>query len=349
MRFISRRTIPFILVLAMAGGDAVAGGAHQTPLLPSVLAESEEIANPEGLPALGFSLNGESLAGLITPGHYRTLAGFTPAPVWARIGFSSDGDWRARVDKYVDVIRAAGLKVLLRASFPVEQWSGKAPLDTAAYGTFVGELAAHIQAKGIDPVDVVFEYPNEINSTEITGAQYARAAASAYPKLKAVNPDYQVIGASEDVYKRGWRRWLENAFKAGYARYSDGVSFHNYDVAGHHAKYTFLRRLMRKYGAADELVWLSEFGTSTPPNPSGTALGGQTPARQAERIVANLKDLRDNFPWITHAFIYADVDIPSRQVSDPFEANFGIYRITRTWRAIPKPAVAAIKDLYRPD
>lgn len=315
----------------------------------AVVAGQEESANPVGLPALGFSLNGESLAGPINPAHYRTLARFTPAPVWARVGFSSDGDWRANVDKYVDAVRSAGMKVLLRASFPSKQWSGQVPLDVAAYGTFVGELAAHIKAKGLSPSDVVFEYPNEINSTRITGAQYARAAASAYPKLKEVNPAYRIIGASENVYKSNWKLWLEDTFAAGYARYSDGVSFHNYDIAGDHAKYTYLRGLMEKFGAGDEMVWLSEFGTSTPPRPSGATLGGQTPERQAQRIVANLKDLRDNFPWITHAFIYADVDIPSRQASDPFEANFGIYTMTPTWEAAPKPAVEAIKSLYLPD
>ena len=239
------------------------------------------------------------------------------------------------------------MKVLLRASFPARQWSGEVPLDTAAYGTFVGALAAHIKSKGIPASDIVFEYPNEINSTRITGAQYARAAAAAYPKLKAVDSGYRIIGASENVYKSGWTTWLEDAFKAGYAQYSDGVSFHNYDVAGDHSKYRFLRDLMVRYGAANEMVWLSEFGTSTPPNPSGSALGGQTPERQAQRIVANLDDLRDNFPWITHAFVYADVDIPSRQATSAFEANFGIFTMTPTWQISPKPAVEAIKALYR--
>lgn len=303
--------------------------------------------NPPGLPTLGFSLNGAALAGPIRPGHYSDLGSFTPAPVWARIGFSSDGNWRANVDTYVDAARRAGMKLLIRASFPSKEYGSLAgAVNVSKYGNFVGELAAHVKAKGLGPEDVVFEYPNEINSTRITASTYAAAAKAAYPKLKAVDSRFRIIGGSENVYASNWKPWLNDLLKAGFKNAADGISFHNYDIAGDHQRYNYLRGLLVQYGWTSAMVWLTEFGTSTPPNPSGKALGGQTLDKQAERLVANLRDIGTNLPWITHAFVYADVDIPSRQVSDPFEANFGIYTNTSDGIIQPKPAVTAIRVLY---
>lgn len=294
------------------------------------------------LPKLGFSLNGPSLAGPVSPTHLSELASFD-SEVWARVGFSSDGTWQTNVDTLVDPIRTAGLKLLLRASFPGNQYSGAVALDTVAYGNFVEALATYIQNKGIGPNDVVFEYPNEINSTSITGAQYAAAAQAAYPKIKGVNANYKVIGASENVYTGNWQSWLTACFNAGFLTYSDGVSFHNYDVAGDHTKYTFLRSQMSAQNALDKMVWISEFGVPTPPNPSGNPLGGQTPAKQAELLVANLLDM-GSISWISHAFIYCDLDIPSRSGTN--EGWFGIYTNDSSWVKTPKPAVQAIKNIY---
>lgn len=303
--------------------------------------------NPPGLPALGFSLNGAALAGPIQPAHYAELGSFTPAPVWARIGFSSDGNWRVKVDRYVDALRAAGMKILLRASFPAsEHASPSGTVDAIRYGKFVEDLANHVKAKGLGPDDVVFEYPNEINSTRISATTYAAAAKAAYPRLKAVDPGYRIIGGSENVYAANWKSWLDALLAAGFQDAADGISFHNYDMAGDHQRYTHLRQLLDRYQWADAMVWLTEFGASTPPNPSGRALGGQTPDNQAVRLAASLRDIGTNLPWITHAFVYADVDIPSRQRSDPFEANFGIYTNNAAGQIRPKPAVAAIQALY---
>ena len=258
-------------------------------------------------------MNGAALSGPISQPHYNELGDFTPAPVWARFGVSSDGDWRANADKYFNAATQAGMKVLLRASFPASQYSGKKPVDVDAYGDFAAALAARFEGKGLNGSNPVIELPNEINGTRITGATYAKAACDAYPKIKAVDPSFKIIGASENVYKSGWQGWLEDVYKGGFANCSDGVSFHNYDVAGDHDKYDVLRALMTKYHDLDAMVWLTEFGTTTPPNPSSTTLGGQTEAAQADRIVANLKDIGENLPWVTHAFLYADEDIPSRK------------------------------------
>ncbi len=316
-------------------------------------------STPQGpaLPMLGFSLNGESLSGPLQQVHYNTLGGFTPAPVWARLGFSSDGNWQQSVNTYVGAARAAGMKLLLRASFTNAVWSGSQPLDAAhqaAYGDFVRDLAIYARdTMGLTADDVVFEHPNEMNG-RVSGAAYAGAAANAYAKLKSVNPNYKIIGASENVYASNWQTWLQDVYAAGYAQASDGISFHNYDAQGQAGKYTFLKNLMQQYNHWPAMVWLTEFGATTPPGATGNGspgagIGGQTEAGQTVRLVGVLESLRDEYPWITHAFIYADEDIPSRKSSDPFEAYFGIYRNDSNGTITgAKPAVSAIQQLYAP-
>lgn len=300
------------------------------------------------LPILGFSLNGEALSGPLSQQHYNNLGAITPGPVWARMGFNSDGAWQVNSDKYFDAATKAGMRVLLRASFPASQYSGDRPVDVNAYGDFVAALASRYKGKGVAGSNPVLELPNEINGTRISGATYAAAACNAYSKLKRVDPNYKIIGASENVYAANWKGWLKDVYKNGFARCSDGVSFHNYDAPGNPERYEFLRTTMSEYGDLDAMVWLTEFGATTCPGAVGKPLGCQTERQQADKIVGNLKDLRDNYPWITHAFIYADEDIPKRKLSDPFEAYFGIYRNDSLGTVTgEKPAVAAIRTLYR--
>lgn len=303
---------------------------------------------PAPLPEIGFSLNGQALSGSLSQEHYDNLGAITPGTVWARMGFSSDGNWQGNSDKYFHAATKARMKVLLRASFPASQYDGRRPVDVNAYGDFVAAMASRFRGKGLGGSNPVLELPNEINGTRISGATYAAAACNAYSKLRQVDPNYKIIGASENVYAANWKAWLEDVYKNGFANCSDGVSFHNYDVPGDAGRYEFLRATMKKYGDLDAMVWLTEFGASTCPGASGKPLGCQTERQQAEKIVGTLEDLRDNYPWITHAFIYADEDIPQRKRSNPFEAYFGIYRNDSQGNVTgEKPAVEAIKKLYR--
>jgi len=316
----------------------------ETPPVDPPPVDPPPVENPDELPVLGFSLNGEALAGPISSAHLRNLRALSPGDVWARVGFSSDGDWRANVNKWTSAIRAADMKVLLRASFPGNQWNGQVPLNTTAYGQFVGEMAQYAKSLGLGPDVLVFEYPNEINSTKITGTQYAEAAKAAYPRLKFIDPNYKIIGASEHVYLGNWKPWLAECFNAGFFNASDGVSFHNYDVANDHQRYTYLRQLMVQHNATSKMVWVSEFGVPTPPSPSGKPLGGQTPENQAKLLVANLQDMGADLPWIDVAMVYADLDIPSRPNTN--EGWFGIYTNTSSWEKKAKLAVEAIRSLY---
>ena len=325
-----------LLILLVSG--ALLGCSEAAPTRPPA----------GGLPELGFSVNGEALSGPLEQSHYNELASVTPYAEWARMGFSSsDGDWQGTSQRYFDAATDAGMNVLLRASFPDSQYNGSQPVDVDAYGDFVAALAAHYKAKGLDGTNPVMEFPNEINGTEITGATYAAAACNAYPKLKAVDPDYKVIGASENVYDSNWKSWLEDVYKGGFANCSDGISFHNYDAPGEGGRYDFLRSLMTQHDDLDAEVWVTEFGATTCAPASSSALGCRTEEQQAEIIVGNIREMRDRYPWITHAILYADEDVPSRKTTDPFEAHFGIYRNDASGNITgAKPAVTALRALY---
>ncbi|TAH34841.1 hypothetical protein EYC59_02900 [Candidatus Saccharibacteria bacterium] len=320
-----------------SGGSAIRFGAGPTN------------PPPGGLPELGFSLNGEALSGPLQQSHYNELAAITPYTEWARIGFSSDGDWQTNSQRYFDAATQAGMKVLLRASFPGSQYNGSQPVNVSAYGDFVAAMAARYKAKGLGGTNPVMEMPNEINGTSISGATYAAAACNAYPKLKAVDPNYKIIGASENVYASNWKTWLEDVYKGGFANCSDGVSFHNYDAPGDGARYNYLRSLMTQYNDLDAMVWVTEFGATTCTPASSSALGCRTEQQQADKLVGNIRDMRDKYPWISHAIVYTDEDIPSRKTTDAFEAYFGIYRNDANGNITgAKPAVAALKALYTP-
>lgn len=315
------------------------------------------IPNSSGqLPHLGFSLNGEALSGPPSASHYRTLSQMSGETVWARMGINSDGKWQEELDKYLVPIRNAGMKVLLRASFREAVLLKRVPLNAteqARYGDFIRELAQYVKTKyGLTPDDVVFEHPNESNR-QVSAADYAGAAKNAYPKLKSVDPNYKIIGASENVYVSNWQTWLEDVYKHGYAKAADGVSFHNYDAQGSHSRYEFLESVMKRYGHWPAMVWLSEFGATTPPGAKGdgTEAAGraaQTEAGQAVRLPGVLEFLRDEYPWITHAFLYSDEDISARKSSNPFEAYFGIFANDASGTIVrEKPAAQAIRDLYK--
>jgi len=132
-----------------------------------------------GLPELGFSLNGAS--GPIEQEHYNALRQITPGPVWARIGFSSDGNWQATADSYFNAATTAGLKVLLRASFPGAQWNGSEPVDVDAYGDFVAAMAARTPARVVT-FSVDAEERADVRAADV------RLDATGRPSFRLVTP-----------------------------------------------------------------------------------------------------------------------------------------------------------------
>lgn len=342
------------VVVAAVVVAPTAYASENGPKAITALSPETAVANPNPLPKLGFSLNGEALSGPPSQAHYNTLARMSP-DTWARVGFNGDGKWRDEVDKYLGPIRKAGMKVLIRASFREAVLLKRVPLNATEqerYGDFVRELAQYVKTKyALKPNEVVFEHPNESNR-QVSGAAYAGAAKNAYPKLKSVDPGYKIIGASENVYVSNWKSWLSEVYAAGYASASDGVSFHNYDAQGSHERYAYLESIMKKHGHWGSMVWLTEFGTTTPPGAkgNGSAASGrssQTEAGQAVRLTGVLKFLQTDYPWITHAFVYADEDIHSRKSSNKFEAHFGIFANDQNGTVTrEKPAVQAIRNLY---
>lgn len=336
--------------IKIVDGEVLRVMARGEPLWPLVepdpVPDPDPPANTSGLPQLGFSVNGEALAGPIDQTHYNNLAAIGSR--WIRTGFGPTTNF-GTADRFFNAAVTSGQNVLLRASLPDRQFSGADPVDVGAYGEWMASLAAHFKGKGPGGRNPVMEMPNEMNG-RISGYTYAAMAEDAYPKLKAVDSTYQLIGGSENVYASGWAVWLEDLYKGGFAQNSDGLSWHNYDGPGDQSKWVTMRNLMNQYGHGNAYVWLTEFGGTTCPSGPSDSIndnGCLTELGQANKIVAVINDIKANKPYVTHAIVYTDEDVPSRQATDPFEANFGIYKNDSTGAIIrPKQAVAAIRNLY---
>lgn len=260
------------------------------------------------------------------------------------MGFGVGSDLVNVVDPMVNAAFTSGQNVLLRASLPASQHDGTDPVDYDAYGDWMATLADRYKGQAPGGKSPVMELPNELN--HLAGSVYALIAADAYPKVKAVDPNIMVIGASANVYAAGWDDWLDDVYAGGFAANSDGLSFHNYDPITDSTKWNAMQAIRTAYGD-NGMLWLTEFGATTCPIVTGSTLGCQTLQGQQDRIVSVLRSLVAR--GVTHAFVYTDEDAYTRKGVDDFEAYFGCYNNDGSGNVTgPKPAAYGIKDQYKP-
>lgn len=293
-----------------------------------------------GLPILGICVNGDTDPG--TDAWLQTLRSLSKGSMWYRHGYAYSGNdpydgTRARLAK----MRQFGFKVLCRLSLG----SKPSTVTAAQYATHVRRVVQAAKDAGWTPADIVFEYHNEYNGGSGTAQHYVNMAKAAYPVIKSIDPNYKVIGASENVFNSNWQSWLDEVYRLGFGQYTDGLSWHNYAPQTQHGRTNDMYAILTKYGQRNKMIWMTETGGSTRKS-GGNDGGPNTPengvswAGQARRIVGLAQDIGANHKSITHMFIYADLDRPT--LADEHERNFGIWENTST----PKPAVQAIRDLY---
>ena len=138
-----------------------------------------------------------------------------------------------------------------------------------------------------------------------------------------------------------WQDWLRTAMHAGLAGCFDVLSAHPY--AGM-AVLQEIRALAREEGRPNLQIWVTEFGESTCDD---LALGCVTEDEQAVRLVASLRELASDYPYVPVAMIYEAQDDP-QALGDFSERHFGLFRtIVNGKGLVPKPTVAAIHTLYQ--
>jgi hypothetical protein len=335
-----------LAVLSVLSGCTAAAALSYAPDGERHVPSADPVRGP--LPRLGVDVHLEGLDRPARREQFRQLADL--GATWVRLGapwYAVQPRTRAvsapaltELDEQLADATAAGLHVLFTAD-QAPGWAGGGGATASApedYGRYLGVLAGHFRGRGLGGSSPAFEVMNEPNGRQPDGRwwaapeAYAAAACSAYRAVKAADPTTTVAVGSLDV--SDWRDWWAEALRHGVGGCLDVVSAHPYagwDVL------TELRAATSAAGAGDRPVWVTEFGFST----CGDPLYCVSTATQARSLVERLRELARDYPWVPVAIVYEARDEP-HATGDPAQPGFGLYTGSG-----PKPAVAALRELYR--
>ena len=264
----------------------------------------------------------------------------------------------------VNAAKARGLKVLVvMQRTPPWANGGKGPFtpptDPSTFGSMMGVVAQRIP--GVD----AWELWNEPDESEFfTGgpnpAKYAAMVKSAYPAIKAAQPnDIVVTGGlvanNMDFVERLYSQGLKGNFDAlgvhtDTACLTDPPGSIYRDPQGRIGRYTFtgfreVHRVMASHGDGDKPIWMTELGwstESTAPNScsvgekKGTKPLGVTEEQQADFLTQAFQCLQAD-PIVTVAFWFGMQDFKG----SAHAGGYGLYRLDGS----AKPAAAAFKAL----
>jgi hypothetical protein len=314
-------------------------------------------APPDGtLPQLGVTAHVDTLSAAARHEEFGAIAAM--GATWIRLGIpwyavqptngqSVDAGTMRTLDMIMSEATSAGLHVLFVGD-QAPSWAGGGSATASmpdAYGRFMGRMAQHFRGRGVNGTSPAYELMNEPDGDRGDGtpwapaSQYAAAACSAYREIKSGDPGTQVVAGSLDV--SDWRAWLQTTLHDGLTGCFDALSAHPYSglrVLGD------IRSVAADAGRPDVSVWVTEFGFSTCAD-NGPLGPCTTEGDQATRLVALLQQLRADYPWVPVAVVYQDHDEPGNAKGGA-ETSFGLWR-TAGAQLVPKPAVAALRSLYR--
>jgi hypothetical protein len=263
-----------------------------------------------------------------------------------------------------DAAKAKGLKVLMVVQRSPAWASGgnggiHPPTDPSTFGAAMGALAQKVP--GVD----AWELWNEEDETIFWAggadpARYAAMVKSAYPAIKAAQPnDIVVTGATvgnnfdfvEALYQHG----IKGSFDAvgihtDTACLVNGPDVHYRDEQGKIGRYTFtgyreVHAVMARHGDGDKPIWMTELGwntQSTAPGSCNTGMwAGQKPLgvseeQQAEFLTQAYRCLAAD-PYVQVALWFGLQDIPN----SGYAGGYGLYRLDGS----AKPSAAAFKAL----
>jgi len=217
----------------------------------------------------------------------------------------------------------------------------RVPLGDAVSGdgVAINTWADRLESLARERRGVIHAYSigNEVNLSREWGGRppdpqlYARLLAIAYGRVKTADPDALVIsagiaptggdgnGAADDL------AYARALFEAGIADYIDGYGFHPYGFAYEperdpddpeargllFRRAEAHRRLMEAFGAADKLMWATEFGWLLDPREEGLQCSWPeldwqrvSRRRQAEYVVRAFAFARQHWPWMGPMFLW---------------------------------------------
>lgn len=259
-----------------------------------------------------------------------------------------------RMNQWVDAARERDLEVLVTL-WATPGWANggaareEPPDDPADYGRMAEELAEEF--RGRVSAWEVWNEPNDPDFFNGSPQEYVALLEAAYPAFKAGDPEAAVVLGGPSYNDTPW---LAEVYEAGASGSFDVLSTHPYlrpsdlapDTPDDGSIYTLnhvgaVRELMVEHGDEDLPIWFTEFGWSSHETPSDDPWDqGVTEQEQADHLVETLRLIREDYPWVTHAFWYAAVD---RTDDDAHLARFGLLRPDLE----EKPAYWAVQDELR--
>ena len=269
-------------------------------------------------------------------------------------------------NKSVDDAKAKGLKVLMVVQRSPDWAAGgnggnNPPTDPSTFGAAMGGFAAKVP--GVD----AWELWNEEDETIFWAGgadpvKYAAMVKSAYPAIKAVQPnDIVVTGATtgnnfdfiEALYGQGIKGYFDAVgVHTDTACLVNGPGEHYRDEQGKIGRYTFtgyreVHSVMARHGDGDKPIWMTELGWNTQDNSPGSCntgmWAGQKPLgvtedQQAEFLTQAYSCLAAD-PYVEVALWFGLQDIPGAK----YAAGYGLFRANGS----AKPSAAAFKALAR--
>lgn len=264
--------------------------------------------------------------------------------------------------KTMDREQAIGVKTMITVVRSPSWASGSAdpympPTDPQDFGNFMGHIAREFAGR-VEALEVWNEADEDIFwKGTVDAAQYANLVKSAYPAVKASDPNIKVIFGPTTGNNYGF---LQQAYTAGVKDHFDAVSVHTDtacsiaapseyyrdDATGRIGQFTFLgyrevRDVMLSHGD-DKPIYMSELGWSTTQTRcargafAGKKDAGVSEAKQAAFLSQAYHCLAAD-PYVQVALWFNAKD-PSAE--DTELGRYGLMRHNSTH----KPAYAAFKD-----
>ena len=262
----------------------------------------------------------------------------------------------AFVDRVIGMATARGLSPLVMFWLTPPWANGDAgvrapPDDPADFGR-VAQWAAERWAGEV----AAWEVWNEPNHDDFLRgadpAEYVGLLKAAYCGFKTGAPETPVVFAGTQYVDLDW---VDRAYEAGAAGWFDVMGAHPYmgvadappetpddgtgrtlDAVGD------LHEFLTDHGDGDKPIWITEIGWSTHEDTTDTPgwARGVSPSVQADYLVRALDKVRDEHPYVTRFYWYAERD---KSTGDEHYDNFGL--LTTELRG--KPAYQALANYLR--
>ncbi len=257
---------------------------------------------------------------------------------WVRTDFDWDrvenpeGTWHFdHLDETVAWADAAGIRLLAQLNYNVP-WADPAHRHLGPWLTYVRKVVGRY-CKSVRHWEVWNEPNTERFWRSPDPAEYTAFLKVTHQAIKEIDPDLRVVFGGTCTIDIGY---IEGALRAGAADYFDVMSVHPYGTSPDNVGNDLARlhEVMKRHGAADRPVWVTEWGWSAV---------GNKPAEEREHAV----NLAIGWHIALHDRLAARIfwyEFQSEEVNpaDP-EHYFGLVRKDLA----PRPAYLAYQALTR--